>query len=136
MCVSARASGAGAHVPFRDSKLTRLLQESLGGNARTSLVVAVCDAKEHSEETLQSLQFGARAMRVTTHARVNERAECSLPTQDEVSLAAALRGSRTSLLEQTLLEKEGQLEAVQAQLKVSGGYQPLCTCINKAAFKR
>jgi Kinesin motor domain len=38
------------------------LQESLGGNARTSLVVAVADAIEHCDETLQSLQFGTRAM--------------------------------------------------------------------------
>ena len=37
-------------------------QESLGGNARTSLVVAVADAIEHCDETLQSLQFGTRAM--------------------------------------------------------------------------
>ena len=37
-------------------------QESLGGNARTSLVVAVAEAIEHCDETLQSLQFGTRAM--------------------------------------------------------------------------
>lgn len=37
-------------------------QESLGGNTRTSLVVAVADAIEHCDETLQSLQFGTRAM--------------------------------------------------------------------------
>jgi hypothetical protein len=39
-------------------------QESLGGNAKTSLVVAVADAREQVEETLQALQFGSRAMRV------------------------------------------------------------------------
>ena len=47
-------------------------QESLGGNAKTSLVIAVANAVQHSEETLQSLQFGSRAMRVQTQAVVNE----------------------------------------------------------------
>lgn len=42
------------------------VQESLGGNAKTSLVIAVANAMQHSEETLQSLQFGSRAMRVKT----------------------------------------------------------------------
>lgn len=40
------------------------MQESLGGNAKTSLVVAVADAREQIEETAQALQFGSRAMRV------------------------------------------------------------------------
>jgi len=45
-------------------------QESLGGNARTSLVVAVAEAMEHSDETLQSLQFGTRAMFVENSVRL------------------------------------------------------------------
>lgn len=69
-CVSARAMGS-QHVPFRDSKLTRLLQESLGGNAKTSMIIAIRGDDGHAEETFQSLEFGSRAMRVTTHAEVN-----------------------------------------------------------------
>lgn len=69
-CVSARALGS-QHVPFRDSKLTRLLQESLGGNAKTSMIIAIRGDDGHAEETYQSLEFGSRAMRVTTHAEVN-----------------------------------------------------------------
>lgn len=45
------------------------LQDSLGGNAKTSLLVAACDAAEHVDETLQSLQFGLRAMCVRTQVR-------------------------------------------------------------------
>lgn len=69
-CVSARAMGS-PHVPFRDSKLTRLLQESLGGNAKTSMIIAISGDAEYSDETYQSLEFGSRAMHVTTHAEVN-----------------------------------------------------------------
>ncbi|GFH09761.1 kinesin motor domain-containing protein, partial [Haematococcus lacustris] len=88
MCISARANDE-RHIPFRDSKLTRLLQvgsyreatelftswclvddhcagcllqESLGGNAKTTLLVCVADVREHADESLQSLQFGSRAM--------------------------------------------------------------------------
>lgn len=70
MCINARADPAATHVPFRDSKLTRLPQkDSLGGNAKTSLIVAVSDAYEHVEESVQSLAFGMRAMRVTTQVK-------------------------------------------------------------------
>lgn len=69
-CVNARATGQ-LHVPFRDSKLTRLLQESLGGNAKTSMIVAVRGTGDHAEETHQSLEFGSRAMHVHTFAEVN-----------------------------------------------------------------
>jgi hypothetical protein len=50
-------------------------QESLGGNAKTSLVIAVANAFEHGDETAQSLAFGTRASRVRTRAVVNERAD-------------------------------------------------------------
>lgn len=49
------------HVPYRDSKLTRLLQESLGGNYKTYLVVTCSPSKRHLEETLTTLKFGQRA---------------------------------------------------------------------------
>ena len=44
-------------------------QDSLGGNAKTSLILAATDAFEHVEESVQSLLFGLRAMRVTTQVR-------------------------------------------------------------------
>lgn len=48
-------------------------QDSLGGNAKTSLLVAACDAAEHVEETIQSLQFGMRAMCVRTQASTSPK---------------------------------------------------------------
>eukprot|EP00761_Pharyngomonas_kirbyi_P009272 gb/GECH01009288.1/.p1 GENE.gb/GECH01009288.1/~~gb/GECH01009288.1/.p1 ORF type:complete len:1001 (+),score=267.65 gb/GECH01009288.1/:1-3003(+) len=52
------------HVPYRDSKLTRLLQDSLGGGGKTHLIVTIGPSFRHVKETLSSLQFGSRAMRV------------------------------------------------------------------------
>ena len=54
-----------SHVPYRDSKLTYLLQDSLGGNSKTLMLVAVGPAKENSSETVNSLNFASRAKLVT-----------------------------------------------------------------------
>eukprot|EP00897_Mesotaenium_endlicherianum_P005553 jgi/Mesen1/5025/ME000025S04423 len=70
-CINARADPSASHVPFRDSKLTRLLQESLGGNAKTSLVINAAPSTDHISESLSSLLFASRAMQVKTKAVVN-----------------------------------------------------------------
>lgn len=59
------------HVPYRDSKLTRILEDSLGGNCRTTLLVACSPSSAHFSETLSSLRFAARAKKVCNYARVN-----------------------------------------------------------------
>jgi kinesin family protein 5 len=68
------ASGKNAevHIPYRDSQLTRLLQESLGGNCKTRLVVACSPHAFNFEETLSSLRFGARAKTLRNIIRKNE----------------------------------------------------------------
>jgi kinesin family protein 5 len=52
---------SGAHVPYRDSKLTRILQESLGGNSTTCLVITCSLSAYNDRETLSTLRFGNRA---------------------------------------------------------------------------
>lgn len=81
-----------SHIPYRDSKLTRILQESLGGNSKTTLVIAVSPAQYNEEETLNSLQFGQRAKMIKNKAHVNKQLtveECKLiitRLQDEISV--------------------------------------------------
>ncbi|CEH12134.1 centromeric protein e (cenp-e protein) [Ceraceosorus bombacis] len=60
---------ASQHIPYRDSKLTRLLQNSLGGNARVAVVCTLSPLKEHAVESLSTLKFGRRCKMVTTRAR-------------------------------------------------------------------
>lgn len=67
-------AGAKPFVPFRNSALTRLLQESLGGNCKTSLLLCVSPALADASETRGTLQFGSRAMRVRQEAIINARA--------------------------------------------------------------
>ncbi|EGZ25548.1 hypothetical protein PHYSODRAFT_311969 [Phytophthora sojae] len=59
------------HIPYRDSKLTRLLQTSLGGNAKTHLLLTCSANSQHMEETLSTLRFGSRAKNIQNSPHVN-----------------------------------------------------------------
>lgn len=63
---------ARSHVPYRDSKLTRLLEDSLGGNCRTTMMAMVSPAAEAFAESLSTLKFAQRAKGVVTTPQVNE----------------------------------------------------------------
>lgn len=72
-CINAlcRASGPGKHVPYRDSKLTRLLKFSLGGNCRTVMIVCISPSSEHFEETHKTLKYAASAKSIRTKISQN-----------------------------------------------------------------
>lgn len=64
--------GIKAHIPYRDSKLTRILEDSLGGNCKTTFVAVISPAVESFSESLSTLKFAHRAKRVKNEPRVNE----------------------------------------------------------------
>ncbi|CAF4527399.1 unnamed protein product [Rotaria sp. Silwood1] len=70
--ISALADGTKSHVPYRDSKLTRILQESLGGNARTTIIICCSPASYNESETKSTLEFGKRAKCIKNSVTVNE----------------------------------------------------------------
>lgn len=53
--ISALVDGKSTHIPYRDSKLTRLLQDSLGGNTKTAMIAAISPADYNYEETVGTL---------------------------------------------------------------------------------
>ncbi|OIW04314.1 hypothetical protein TanjilG_32506 [Lupinus angustifolius] len=61
----------GGHVPYRDSKLTRLLQDSLGGNSKTMMIACVSPADTNAEETLNTLKYANRARNIQNKAVIN-----------------------------------------------------------------
>ena len=63
-CIQSLTESKPTYIAYRDSKLTRLLQESLGGNAKTSLIVTISPSGYNIEETISSLNFALRAMKV------------------------------------------------------------------------
>ena len=64
-------SNKKGHVPYRDSKLTRILQDSLGGNSRTTMIACVSPAEINFEETLNSLKYASRARNIKNKPIVN-----------------------------------------------------------------
>ncbi|KAL8267782.1 hypothetical protein R6Q59_001580 [Mikania micrantha] len=65
------SKGKHGHVNYRDSKLTRILQPCLGGNARTAIICTLSPAREHVEQSKNTLLFASCAKEVTTNAQVN-----------------------------------------------------------------
>ena len=104
--LSEGAESSGEHVPYRNSKLTRLLQPSLGGNARTGVIATVSPSEDHAEETSQTLRFASRAKKVTNKVRVNET----------LTDAVALKRMRREIAELTL-----QLQQKDRLLQQAGG---------------
>merc|ERR1712062_533617 len=70
--IAALADGNKSHIPYRDSKLTRILQESLGGNAKTTVVICCSPASYNESETRSTLDFGKRAKTIKNVVAVNE----------------------------------------------------------------
>ncbi|KAH9680275.1 kinesin-like protein KIN-7O [Citrus sinensis] len=103
--LSEGAESQGGHVPYRDSKLTRILQPALGGNANTAIICNITLAQIHADETKSSLQFASRALCVTNCARVNE-ASHSEHLEEEI-----LR------LRNTLLQSELERERIALELE-------------------
>ncbi|TVY39677.1 Chromosome-associated kinesin [Lachnellula occidentalis] len=66
---------AGSHVSYRDSKLTRLLQDSLGGNAITYMIACVTPAEFHLSETLNTVQYAQRARAIQSKPRIQQIAD-------------------------------------------------------------
>ncbi|RKP38929.1 kinesin heavy chain [Dimargaris cristalligena] len=72
MVINTLTDGKSIHVPYRDSKLTRILQESLGGNSRTTLIINCSPSSYNDAETISTLRFGMRAKSIKNKAKVNQ----------------------------------------------------------------
>ncbi|ESO98169.1 hypothetical protein LOTGIDRAFT_226662 [Lottia gigantea] len=93
--ISALVDGKSTHIPYRDSKLTRLLQDSLGGNAKTVMVANIGPASYNCDETLTTLRYANRAKNIKNKPKINEDPKDALlrEFQDEI---ARLKGQLTS----------------------------------------
>uniref|UniRef100_A0A3P9IZZ9 Kinesin-like protein n=1 Tax=Oryzias latipes TaxID=8090 RepID=A0A3P9IZZ9_ORYLA len=70
--ISALVDGRSKYIPYRDSKLTRLLQDSLGGNTRTLMIACLSPAESNYEESLSTLRYANRAKSIQNRPRINE----------------------------------------------------------------
>ena len=72
MVINALTDGKSVHVPYRESKLTRVLTESLGGNAKTCLIITCSPSQYNESETLSTLRFGTRAKKIKNKPKINK----------------------------------------------------------------
>ena len=120
-CIMALTKKNKAHVPYRDSKLTFILRESLGGNTKTTLLIACSPHSFNLEETVSTLRFGQRAKSIKNKVKINAQrsvAELELIVKKLTKEVKVLKKYSTRL-EQELnkLHVEGlDLEAIKRQL--------------------
>uniref|UniRef100_A0A0G4HP77 Kinesin motor domain-containing protein n=1 Tax=Chromera velia CCMP2878 TaxID=1169474 RepID=A0A0G4HP77_9ALVE len=124
LVISRLASGAkNQHVPFRNSKLTYLLSESLSGNSKTAMIAAISPASSNFDETLSTLRFATSVKRCKTFAKVNldETDAIVKQLQEEISrLKQQLLeegGAPRSQRRRSLLMSSRELEAAEAELR-------------------
>lgn len=107
-----RLSSAGGdsskigHLPYRDSKLTRLLRPALGGNAKTAVLCAVTPSKAHFEETISTLKFAERAKKITTNATRNEVVDYRSKYK-EAAIELAMLKEQFSAMQAQMAELQG-----------------------------
>nr|CAD2174920.1 unnamed protein product [Meloidogyne enterolobii] len=70
--ISALVDGRSTHIPYRDSKLTRLLQDSLGGNTKTVMIACISPSDNNFDESLSTLRYANRAKNIRNKPRINE----------------------------------------------------------------
>ncbi|KAL4170706.1 hypothetical protein KRP22_008812 [Phytophthora ramorum] len=98
LCERNRTSSLTAHVPYRDSKLTRLLQDSLGGNSKTLMIACISPADVNYEETFNTLRYASRTREIENKAVINKERG---PENEVVYLKQQLEIVRLQLLQQT-----------------------------------
>lgn len=85
--ISALVDGKSSHIPYRDSKLTRLLQDSLGGNSKTMMIATLSPASYNYDETLSTLRYANRAKNIKNKPKINEDPKDAMlrEFQDEIN---------------------------------------------------
>lgn len=107
--ISALTNPKRTHVPYRDSKLTRLLQDSLGGNTRTVVIATISPSETALDETISTLMFADRAKCVMVRVKVNEMVDDAIllaRAQREIARLKVLLKQNASQQQVTELEEQ------------------------------
>ncbi|XP_026552231.1 kinesin-like protein KIF3A [Pseudonaja textilis] len=116
--ISALVDGKSTHVPYRNSKLTRLLQDSLGGNSKTMMCANIGPADYNYDETISTLRYANRAKNIKNKARINEDPKDALLRQFQKEIeelkkkleeGEEISGSETSGSEEDDEEDDGEI---------------------------
>ncbi|XP_048003486.1 kinesin-like protein KIF3A isoform X1 [Leguminivora glycinivorella] len=105
--ISALVDGKSTHIPYRNSKLTRLLQDSLGGNSKTVMIATIGPAESNYVETISTLRYANRAKNIENKTHVNSEPGDALLTRFQQEI---------DQLKKQLEENENELEEEEAEL--------------------
>ncbi|KAL5552222.1 hypothetical protein UlMin_002398 [Ulmus minor] len=131
-CINALAENS-AHVPVRDSKLTRLLRDSFGGTARTSLVITIGPSPRHRGETASTIMFGQRAMKVENMLKLKEEFDYkSLSRRLDIQLDKLIVEHERK---QKAFEDEIKRIALEAQNQISEAENNYAEALEKERLK-
>ncbi|KAJ1414877.1 P-loop containing nucleoside triphosphate hydrolase [Sesbania bispinosa] len=131
-CINALAEN-NAHVPFRDSKLTRMLRDSFGGTARTSLIVTIGPSPRHRGETSSTILFGQRAMKVENMLKIKEEFDYkSLSRKLEVQLDKLIAENER---QQKAFEDEVEKINLEAQCRIAEVERNFADALEKERLK-
>merc|ERR1719188_1878582 len=101
VALHARTKGHQAHVPYRDSMMTSVLRDSLGGNCRTTMVGCIAAEPANIPESISTCSFAARVAQIQNNAKVNEELDPNL-------LIARLKCEVSELKEEVRVARGGQ----------------------------
>uniref|UniRef100_A0A915PGM1 Kinesin-like protein n=1 Tax=Setaria digitata TaxID=48799 RepID=A0A915PGM1_9BILA len=107
--ISAFVDGKSKHIPYRDSKLTRLLKDSLGGNMKTIMLACISPSSDNYDETLSTLRYANRAKNIKNKPKINEDPKDALlrEYQEEIQrLKAMIQGNSNVQSKQIQLDEE------------------------------
>ena len=129
LSAASQPGGAKAHVPYRDSKLTRLLQDSLGGNSKSTIVVALRIEAQNIEESINTLRFAQRAKAVKTIVKDNtitvKNSDQLIKQVEDMKVEMETASLQVRQLQQELAQRmadeEARLEAIKADAKAHAG---------------
>ena len=124
-CIAALTQKNVTHIPYRDSKLTMILRDSLGGNARTMMIAAIGPADYNFMETMSTLRYAERAKKIENKPKVNMDPKDALLLKYQEELAAlqaqlngtAGPGGPIKSEEERIKDMEAQLEKQRKQLE-------------------
>ena len=111
--INSLTDGKSTHVPYRDSKLTRVLQDSLGGNSKTALIITASPSIYNEAETIGTLRFGIRAKAIKNKPVVNKEytvAELKLLLA-QAETECAKKTQRIQMLEAAIVDSGGRIPA-------------------------
>ncbi|XP_036337133.1 kinesin-like protein KIF3A [Rhagoletis pomonella] len=106
--ISALVDGKSTHIPYRNSKLTRLLQDSLGGNSKTVMCATISPADTNYMETISTLRYASRAKNIQNRMRVNEEPKDALLRHFQEEIARLRKQLEESNHEDPISEEDDE----------------------------